>query len=82
MCLDVDNQMLYVLGRYLDHDARTSLFSISPPVHIFLTSHISCDNAFACRETFTATALTQPPGASSPQTLMLMVDHTSSLTIR
>lgn len=43
MCLDVDNQTLYVLGRYLDPDARNTLFPLSPPVRELLTFPLSSD---------------------------------------
>ena len=34
MCLDSDNQVLYILGQYLDQDTRTSLFTVTIPVDL------------------------------------------------
>ncbi len=32
ICLDPEGQVLYVLGKYLDQETRTSLFTVTVPV--------------------------------------------------
>ena len=41
MCLDSENQIIYVIGRYLTQDTRTSLFTITVPVsNTHTVSHV------------------------------------------
>jgi hypothetical protein len=42
MCLDVDNQTLYIIGRYLDQETRTNLFTVTVPGD-FYSYHIPSD---------------------------------------
>lgn len=40
MCLDTENQILYIIGRYVDQETRASLFTITVPVKI-ITNHFN-----------------------------------------
>ena len=74
MCLDAENQIIYVIGRYLNQDTRTALFTITVPVRKQVTYvyPLINDINLYLRVIFIATVFRLVSGRSSRLILILM----------